>query len=125
LTFDLLERATHIEADRLLDQVEEAERAGLIGGTTQYTSHGFSSHTNLSVKPSLQTSLRHDSKDFILDIANAIENLYPGELDDDANDLAHHLVHAGNAADPARSVRCLDVRSHATALSSSPIIAIA
>jgi predicted ATPase len=106
-TFQLVETATGIKADELLDHLEEAEHAGLISGTIQHAESRFQfwhEMVRLAVVAKLSAPRRQRLH---LNIAHAIERTYAGTLDERANDLAHHLWHAGNMADPERTIRYL------------------
>lgn len=109
LTIELLEASTQVAPDVLLDYVEEAERAGLISSTVQYPevrfefSHELIRQVVVSGFSATRARLLH------LDVANAMERIYPDTLEDHAEDLAHHLWQAGTAADAGRTVRCLAI----------------
>jgi tetratricopeptide (TPR) repeat protein len=108
-TFDLFAASTKVDADSLLDCVEEAERAGLISSTVQYPEARFRfSHelTRQAVMSRLSVPRRQR---FHLEIADAMERLYANALEDHANDLAHHLWHAGTAADRLKTARFLAI----------------
>jgi DNA polymerase III delta prime subunit len=108
--FELLEATTGIDADKLLDQVEEAESAGLLSGGAQPADPRFRfSHelvrqallANLSV-PRLQR--------LHLEIATALERLHASQVEEQANDISYHLWQAGGAArDTARTIRYLNL----------------
>jgi len=59
-----------------------------------------------------------------LNIAQAIELLYSNSLEDYAEDLAHHFWSAGNAADPAKAIRYLQMAGDKAVLSSANVDAI-
>ena len=106
-TFHLLEAATAVEADQLLDHVEEAERAGLLSGTIQHSESRFQ-FSHQVVRQAVIAKLSPARRQRLhLNIANAIERTHADALDDHANDLAHHLSHAGSMADPGRTIRYL------------------
>ncbi len=108
-TFDLFAASTKVDADSLLDCVEEAERAGLISSTVQYPEARFRfSHelTRQAVMSRLSVPRRQR---FHLDVADAMERLYANALEDHANDLAHHLWNAGTAADRLKTARFLAI----------------
>jgi tetratricopeptide (TPR) repeat protein len=105
--FDLLEVATRIDPDRLLDRVEEAERAGLIAGTTQYAESRFHFAHELVRRAVIGNLSGPRLQRLHLDVANAIERVYADSAEEQINDLAHHLWQAGNTADPDRTLRHL------------------
>jgi adenylate cyclase len=106
-TFDLLEAATQVEADALLDHVEEAERAGLISSSLEYREARFRFSHEL-VRQSVLSNLSAPRLQRLhLRVADGIERVYAGILEDHTSDLAHHLMLAGEAADPARTIASL------------------
>jgi len=106
-TFHLLEAATAVEADKLLEHVEEAERAGVISGTIQHLESRFQFWHEM-VRQAVIAKLSPARRQRLhLSIADAIERTYSGALNERANDLAHHLSHAGSMADPERTIRYL------------------
>ena len=108
-TFDLLAESTKAAPDSLLDCIEEAEAAGLIVSTLQYPQAQFRfSHELIRQQVMARLSVARRQL-FHLDIADAIERLHPNELEDHANDLAHHLWQAGSAADAAKTARFLAI----------------
>ncbi len=105
--FDLLAESTKTEPDRLLDSIEEAERAGLITSTLEYPEARFRfchELTRQAVVGQLSVARRQRLH---LNIAEAIEHLHPDALEDHVNDLAHHLWQAGTSADGGRTARFL------------------
>ena len=106
-TFELLEAATRTEADWLLDRVEEAKKAGLISSTLHYPKAQFRFSHDLIRRAVLGQLSAPRRKQLNLRIADAIEALYAEVIDDHANDLAHHLQQAGNAADKSRTLKYL------------------
>ncbi len=112
-TFDLFAASTKVDDDSLLDCVEEAERAGLISSTVQYPEARFRfSHELIRQAVVSQLSMARRQR-FHLNIADAIEHLYSDALEDHANDLAHHLWHAGTVADRGKTARYLAIASDA------------
>jgi hypothetical protein len=106
-TLQLLEASTGGDAEALLDRVEEAEGAGLITSTIEYPDARFRFAHEL-IRQAMLGSLSGARRQRLhLDVANAMERLYPDALEDHADDLAHHLVQAGAAADPSKTVRYL------------------
>jgi class 3 adenylate cyclase/tetratricopeptide (TPR) repeat protein len=106
-SFDLLEALGDVDADALLDAIDEAERAHLITSTADGPEARFTFAHEL-IRQTLVSGLslprrqrRH------LRVAEAMERLYARALAEHATDLAHHLYQAGTAADPEKTVRCL------------------
>ena len=108
-TFELLQVSTRTDPDALLDQVEEAEKTGLISSTLDYPdahfqfSHELIRRYVLGELSALRLQRSH------LKVAEAIESLYADTLDDHANDLAYHLLQAGNLADRSKTIRYLEI----------------
>lgn len=106
-TFELLEASTGADADSLLDRVEEAEKAGLISSTLDYPEARFQFSHEL-IRQSVLSELSAPRRQRLhLSVADAIERIHADTLDDQANDLAHHLWLAGHVADPDKTVRYL------------------
>jgi tetratricopeptide (TPR) repeat protein len=118
-TFGLLERATGSHPDKLIDCVEEAEKAGLISSKLEYPDARFTFGHELMRRVVIEELSAARCQRLHLNIAEAIALLYPNALEDHADDLAHHFWNAGRAADPEKTLRFLqlagekDVRSSA------------
>ena len=108
-TFALLETATGIEAEQLLELVEEAERAGLISSRLRYPDAQFKFAHELIRRAVLDDLSVARRQRLHLSVAGAIEQLYPNALEDQAEDLAHHLWNAGVAAPASKTIRYLQV----------------
>ena len=105
--FELLEASTRIDAESLLDYVEEAERAGLITASTEQGETRFQFAHEL-VRQAVIANLSAPRLQRIhLEIASAIERMSTAGIETHVNDLAHHLWHAGTAARPERTIECL------------------
>ena len=106
-TFELLEASTRIGPDRLLDRIEEAERAELIYSSLDYPDARFHFSHELIRQAVISELSAVRRQRLHLGAADAIERIYSSTLEDHAEDLAHHLWQAGGIADAARTVRCL------------------
>ncbi len=106
-TFALLEAATKVDADPLLDSLEKSERAGLVSSSLENLEALFRFSHDLIRQVVLDRLSPPRRQRFHLRIADAIEHTDNRSLEDTVNDLAHHLWHAGAAADPARTIECL------------------
>ena len=102
--FALLEAVTHADPDLLLDQVEEAERAGLISSEVVQQDAQFKFAHELIRRAVLDELSAVRRQRLHLSVAEAIEAIYPDTADDHAGDLAHHLWKAGTAADIAKTI---------------------
>jgi tetratricopeptide (TPR) repeat protein len=123
-TIELLEASTRVDADQLLDYVEEAERAGLITSKLQYPQARFAFAHELIRRAVLDQISAARRQRLHLSIADAIERTYPDALEDRAEDLAHHLWQAGSLADPARAVRYLTMAGQAAVQRSASMEAV-
>jgi predicted ATPase len=108
-TFTLLENATRVEASRLIELVEEAEKAGLISSKLRYPDVQFKFAHELIRRAVLDDLSIARRQRFHLDVASAIEQLDPNILDYYAEDLAHHLWNAGVAAETGKTIRYLQI----------------
>jgi predicted ATPase len=115
-TFELLAASLKADADSLLDSIEEAETSGLIFSTVEYPEARFRfSHELIRQTVISQVSAARRQR-LHLDIAAAIESLNANALEEVASDLAHHLLHAGAAADGVKTVRYLSMAAKRTRL---------
>jgi DNA-binding winged helix-turn-helix (wHTH) protein/tetratricopeptide (TPR) repeat protein len=92
--FDLLEAATAAAPDPLLDCLDEAEHTALIASSESEARFEFSHELVRQVVLSSLSGARRER--LHLDIANAIERLYPDSLEDHYSELAHHFAHSAN-----------------------------
>ena len=79
-TFALLEAATHVEADRLVELVEEAEKTGLILSRLRYPDAQFKFGHELIRRAVLDNLSIARRQRLHLSVAEAIELLYPNAL---------------------------------------------
>jgi len=107
--FSLLEQITEIDAGTLLDIVEEAEAARVIvpeerDGEVHYSfAHELIRQTLLSSISLLRRQRLH------LTVANAIESTDKRAREERPSEIAHHLMEAGAAAEPERTLEYLDL----------------
>ena len=106
-TFEFLHAATGEDPDGLLGCIEESEGAGLITSTLQYPEARFRFAHELIRRTVIDGQSAPRRQRIHLSVAEAIERLYPQALEDYADDLAHHLSHAGTLADANRTIRFL------------------
>jgi class 3 adenylate cyclase/tetratricopeptide (TPR) repeat protein len=106
--FALLEEISDVPTPQLVDIVEEAEAARVVvpeerGGAIHYTfAHELIRQTLLTSLSLLRRQRLH------LAVADAMERLFPDARDTRSSELAHHLLQAGAAADPARTLSYLE-----------------
>jgi predicted ATPase/class 3 adenylate cyclase len=114
-SFQLLEALGDVEADALLDAVDEAERAHLIASTAD---DGAQTGARMGearfvfahelIRQTLVSGVSLPRRQRLhLRVAEAMERVYARDLEEHAADLAHHLYQAGAAADPEKTVRYL------------------
>jgi hypothetical protein len=108
-TFGLLEASTGIEAEGLLDRVEEAERTGLINSAVEYPEAKFYFSHELVRRATIDTLSSARRQRIHLNVANAIERLYSDTLEDHVQDLVHHLWQAGSQAQVAKTIHFLTI----------------
>ena len=123
-TFELLKAATRGDEDPLLDSMEEAERAGLIASTLRYPEALFKFAHELIRRAVIDGQSAARRQRLHLSVADGIEQLYGYALDDHAEDLAHHLWHAGAAADTSRTIRYLQMAGEKAVQRSANVEAI-
>ena len=106
-TFELLEASTKIDADSLLDSVEEVEKAALIYSTLGYPEASFQFSHEL-IRSAVLSELSAPRRQRLhLNVVSGIERVHANALEDQAGNLAHHLWQAGRAADPDKTVHFL------------------
>jgi predicted ATPase len=103
-TFELLEASTTIDADSLLDYVEEVEKAALIYSTLGYPEASFQFSHEL-IRSAVLSELSAPRRQRLhLNVVSGIERIHANALEDQAGNLALHLWQAGRAADPDKTV---------------------
>jgi predicted ATPase len=117
--FDALQNSMSIDEDLLLDNVEEAQRAGLIAGSGQHADARFRFSHEL-VRQTILAGISQPRRQRLhIRVAQAIEHTYGVEAEDHAADLAHHLWRAGRAADPSKTIRYLAIAAKQAVTSSA------
>src|SRR2546425_5867961 len=130
-TFELLEKLSGLDADVLLDAVDEAERANLIVSPVEVPTAIPTDQTAVDqtgatgtllarpgeapfsfahelIRQTLISGLSLPRRQRLhLRVAETMEQVYGKDADLYAADLAHHLYQAGAAADPAKTARFL------------------
>ncbi|UCH86209.1 MAG: AAA family ATPase [Dehalococcoidia bacterium] len=105
--FELLEALGEVEADVLLDAVDEGERAHLITSAGDGPEARFTFAHEL-IRQTLLSGLSLPRRQRLhLRVAEAMERVYARALEERAADLAHHLYQAGSAADPQKTAHYL------------------
>jgi tetratricopeptide (TPR) repeat protein len=104
---DLLAAIVDVPDDTVLEAVEEAERAQLVIGRAVAREARYEFVHEL-IRTTLISALSLPRRQRLhLKIADAIERLRAGSLENHASVLAHHLYQAGAAADLQRTARSL------------------
>jgi len=111
-SYELLEALSEIDADALLDAVDEAERAHLISSTSDGAPDGQAEDRFTFVHELIRQTLLSGvsaprRRRLHLRVAQAMELVYARALEEHAADMAHHLYQAGSAADPQKTVHYL------------------
>jgi tetratricopeptide (TPR) repeat protein len=97
----------HIDIDDLLTAIEEAQRVGLLASSAEGPEAPFAFAHEL-VRQTLLTRLSLPRRQRLhLHVAEAIERVYAGAVNEHAAEIAHHLVQAGSSADTQRVVHSL------------------
>jgi tetratricopeptide (TPR) repeat protein len=93
--FELLNEVIELHEDTLFDAIEEAERAQLIRSTTRSgEAHIMFAHE--FIRQALLSNLSTPRRQKLhVRVAEAMEQLYAGMLEDHAADLAYHFYQAG------------------------------
>jgi class 3 adenylate cyclase/tetratricopeptide (TPR) repeat protein len=112
--FDLLQKLSEVDADTLLDAIDEAERANLIVAADDVapaddraTEARFRFAHEL-IRQTLISGLSLPRRQRLhLRVAETMELVYGKAAETYAADMAHHLYQAGAGADPAKTARYL------------------
>jgi predicted ATPase len=101
-SYELLEALGEVEADALLDAVDEAERAHLIASTSEGPEARFT-FAHEPIRQAMVSGLSLPRRQRLhLRVAEAMERVYGDDVESHALDVAHHLYQTGKGADPAR-----------------------
>ena len=106
-SFDLLQAGSDSPPDRLLDDLEQAERDGVITSALENREARFYFSHELIRQSVLGELSAPRRQQFHLATANAIEKMFAETLDNHSIDLANHLLQAGTLADPRRTIKYL------------------
>ena len=106
-TFGLLEASTRANSEDLLNSVEEAEESGLISSSVAYPEARFQFSHELIRQAVLAELSAPRYQRINLRIADAIERIFVGGVQEQVLDLAHHLWLAGSVAEPERTIKYL------------------
>jgi class 3 adenylate cyclase/tetratricopeptide (TPR) repeat protein len=106
-SFEVLEALGEVEADVLLDALDEAERAHLIASASGGPEARFTFAHEL-IRQTLLSGLSLPRRQRLhLRVAEAMERVYARTLEEHTGDLAYHFHQAGAAADADKTLRYL------------------
>jgi DNA-binding SARP family transcriptional activator/class 3 adenylate cyclase len=107
-TYEFLEALGELPPDALLDALDEAERARLVAPLSDAPDEDRLLFSHELIRQTLLAGLSQPRRRRLhLRVADTLEQLFADTLDDQASEIAHHLVQAGAAADRRRLLRFL------------------
>jgi len=113
-SFELLQKLSDLDADTLLDAIDDAERANLIVAADDLPvagDHAAEARFRFAhelIRQTLISGLSLPRRQRLHQrVAETMENVYGRGAEVYAADMAHHLYQAGAAADPARTAHYL------------------
>jgi class 3 adenylate cyclase/tetratricopeptide (TPR) repeat protein len=113
-SFELLQKLSDVDADTLLDAIDDAERANLIVAADDVPvagDHAAEARFRFAhelIRQTLISGLSLPRRQRLHQrVAETMEQVYGRGADVYAADMAHHLYQAGAAADPARTAHYL------------------
>ena len=102
-TYELLEALGELAPERLLDALEEAQRARLISPLSDSPDEDRLLFSHELIRQTLLAGLSPPRRRRLhLLVADTLERIYATTLDEHASEIAHHLTQAGPAADRRR-----------------------
>jgi len=106
-SYELLEAIGELEADPLLDAIDEAERAHLITASSENGQDRFAFSHELVRQTLLGDISRPRRRRLHSRVAEAMERVYASSAREHAADLAYHFHQAGSAIDSAKTLHYL------------------
>jgi len=103
-SFELLKALTEVEAEILLDAIDDGERAHLITTSPDDPEDRLSFAHELIRQTLLSGVSAPRRRQLHLQVAETMERVHARALEEHAADLAHHLYQAGRAADAQKTV---------------------
>ena len=108
-SFELLEALTDLEAEALLNAIDDGERAHLITAASDDPEDRFTFGHELIRQTLLSGVSAPRRRRLHLLVAEAMERVHVRALEEHAVDLAHHFYQAGRTADPQKTIHYLMV----------------
>jgi len=106
-SFQLLNAISQIDVDELFTVIEKAQQMGIILLSAEGPERPFT-FTHELVRQTLLVGISAPRQQHLhAGVADAIERLYPGAVNERAGEMADHLLKAGSFADRQRLVRWL------------------
>ncbi len=106
-SFQLLNAISQIDVDELFTVIEKAQQMGIIMPSAEGPERPFT-FTHELVRQTLLAGISTPRQQHLhARVADAIERLYPGAVNERAGEIADHLLKAGSFADDRRLVRWL------------------
>jgi tetratricopeptide (TPR) repeat protein len=108
-SFQLLTWISQIDVDELFTVIEKAQQMGIIVPSAEGPERPFTFAHELVRQTLLAGISAPRQQQLHAGVADAIERLYPGAVNERAGDIADHLLKAGSFGDDRRLVRYLTV----------------
>src|SRR6202030_431057 len=103
-SFQLLAEISRIDIDELFNVIEKAQQMGIVVPSAEGPERPFTFGHEL-VRQTLLAGISAPRQQRLhADVAEAIERLYPGAINERAGEIADHLLKAGSFADNPRLV---------------------
>jgi tetratricopeptide (TPR) repeat protein len=106
-SFQLLTAISQIDVDELFTVIEKAQRMGIIVPSSEGPENPFTFSHELVRQTLLADIATPRQQQLHARVADAIEQLYPGAVNEHAGEIADHLIKAGSFAGRQRLVRWL------------------
>jgi tetratricopeptide (TPR) repeat protein len=106
-SFQLLTGISQIDVDELFTVIEKAQQMGIVVPSAEGPERPFTFGHELVRQTLLGGISAPRQQRLHASVAEAIERLYPGAINERAGEIAHHLLKAGSFADNRRLVRYL------------------
>jgi tetratricopeptide (TPR) repeat protein len=108
-SFQLLTAISQIDVDELFTVIEKAQQMGLVVPSSEGPERPFTFRHELMRQTVLAAISTPRRQRMHASVAEAIEGLNPGSVNERSGEIADHLVKAGSFADPQKLVRFLAI----------------